>query len=393
MRWLIRIIIVAAIVGYLAYLAGRHFEQAGKRGVEGSAPPVSVMEVIVHDAILWQTFSGRLVAVESAEVRPQVSGIIEKAHFKEGEWVNKGQPLFTIDQRPFIAALQAAEAHATMAQAELARAKTLIAEKAISQRDFDQKKSDAASAQAELTRARLDYDYSVVKAPVAGRIGRAEITAGNLVSAANAPLLTMVVANKPIYADFDIDEQTYLHFLQPAGSSLEKLQAIPVFLGIANEEGEPHEGRMQSFDNQLNIRSGTIRVRTVFANEDGKLLPGLYARVRLGGVEKKNAILITDRAVGTDQNKRFVIVVKEDNTTERREVKLDGMAGDLRVVSEGLKPGEKIVVSGMQRIMMPGQPVKPEIVPIDGREPEIRGQSSGKREQDIDKKMPSGEKS
>ncbi len=354
-------LIIAVLVAGLAWFGYTKIfgHQGGPGGMPGGAPPVTTAEVIVRDVLLWQSFSGRLVAVDSAEVRPQVSGIIEKVHFAEGEWVKKGQPLFTIDQRPYLAALQAAEARASMTQAELTRAKTLIAQKAIPQRDFDQRRSDAAAAQAELTRAKLDYDYSVVKAPVAGRVGRAEITAGNLVSANDAPLLTMVVADKPIYADFDIDEQTYLQFLAPAAGGAD-VQSIPVFLGLANEQGEPHEGRMQSFDNQLNVRSGTIRARTVYANEDGKLLPGLFARVRLGSIEKKGAILISDRAVGTDQNKKFVIVVKPDNSTERREVKLDGMADGMRVVNEGLQAGEKIIISGMQRVMMPGMPVTPQ---------------------------------
>lgn len=330
----------------------------------GGAPPVGVAEVIVRDVTLWQTFSGRLTAVAHAEVRPQVSGILEKVQFEEGQWVEKGQPLFTIDQRPYAAALQAAQARATLADAELTRAKALLTEKAIPQREFDQRKNDAEVARAELNRARLEFEYTLVKAPVSGRAGRAEITVGNLINAAAGPVLTTVVADRPIYADFEIDEQTYLQHLQPAGDQ-RKVQDIPVYVGLASEQGELHEGRMHVFDNQLDIRSGTLRARAIFANEDGALLPGLYARVRLGGAEKKGAVLITDRAIGTDQNKKFVLIVKSDNSTERREVTLGGVAEGLRVIEAGLNSGEKIIVSGQQRVMMPGQPVTPEPAPMD----------------------------
>ncbi len=355
-----------AYYGYSRFMA----PHGGPGGMpEGGAAPVGVAEVIEREVQQWQEFSGRLAAVDSAEIRPQVSGLIEKIHFEEGEKVKKGQLLFTIDQRPYQAALESAEARATLANAELERAKTLIAEKAIPQRDYDQRKNAAEVAKADLTRAKLDYDYTLIKAPVDGRVSRAEITVGNLVNAGGgAPVLTTVVSDKPIYADFDIDEHTFLQYSQAVGTDKDKLKSIPVYLGLSGEDGMLHEGRVQSFDNQLNVNTGTIRIRAIFDNEDSALIPGLFARIRLGSAEAVKAILITDRAVGTDQTQKFVLVVGEGNKTEHRTVKLGGMADGLRIVTEGLKPGEKIVVSGMQRIMMPGQPVTPEMMPMDAKE-------------------------
>lgn len=358
------ILLILTGVGYFLY--GRFFApQGGWGGMEGGAPPVGVAEVIEREVQPWYEFSGRLVAVDSAEIRPRVSGTIEKVHFQEGQIVKKGDPLFTIDQRPYRAALQSAEARATWADSELARAKSLLADKAIPQRDFDQRKNAADVAKADLIRARLDMDYSIINAPIDGRVSRAEITTGNLVdSGGNAPVLTRIVSDKPIYADFDIDEKIYLQYLRTVGSDMEKLKTISVYLGLSGEDGAPHEGRVQSFDNQLDTRSGTLRVRAVFANEDGKLIPGLFARLKLAGAEKAKTILITDRAVGTDQNKKFALVVGADGKVQYREIKLGASADGLRIVESGLAAGDKIVVDGLQRAR-PGMPVSPEVVPME----------------------------
>jgi multidrug efflux system membrane fusion protein len=370
LRWLNRKTILILVLLAALYYGYTHFlgHPGGPPGMMGAAPPVSIAEVIARKVQLWGEFSGRLVAVDSAEIRPRVSGTIDAINFTEGQWVTKGQSLFTIDQRPYAAALQAAQARATLAEAEFARAKLLIGDKAIPQREFDQRKSEALAARAELIRAQLDVEHSLVKAPITGRVGRAEITVGNLVDAGgNAPILTTVVTSQPIYADFDIDEQSYLRYIQSAGTDTQKLNAVPVRLMLSGAQAVPYEGRVQSFDNRLDTGSGTLRVRAMFDNKDGSLIPGLFARVQLGGVGEADAILITDRAIGTDQNHKFVIVVGEDGKTERREIKPGGMADGLRIVESGLKPGEKIIVSGTQRVMMPGQPVMPEIVPMDGQ--------------------------
>lgn len=337
----------------------------------GGAVPVSVAKVIERKVQTWQEFSGRLVAVDAAEIRPQVSGTVDSIHFEDGAIVKKGDLLFVIDPRPYAAAYQSAKARFDFADAEWKRAEILLAEKAISKRDYDQRKNEALVTKADLTRARLNLNYTKVKAPIDGRVSRAEITVGNLVEAGpNAPLLTTVVASHPIYADFELDETNYLRYARALAEGKD-VQAIPVTMQLA-AGGEARQGKIESFDNKLDVMSGTIRVRAVFDNEDGVLVPGLFASVKLGGAEEKEAVLITDRAVGTDQNKKFVIVVGADGKTERRQVTLGGMAEGLRIVEEGLTPGEQIVVSGLQRIMMPGQPVTPEMVSMDGNPVEAK---------------------
>jgi len=360
------IIIVLAAVGGLLYM--RFLMAPPNMGPPAGAMPVGVAEVVVRKVQMWHEFSGRLVAVESAEIRPRVSGTIDKVHFEEGQIVKKGDPLFTIDPRPYQAALQSAEARATLADAQLERAKSLLADKAFSQREYDERKNAAEVAKADLTRARLDMDYSVINAPISGRVGRAEITVGNLVDAGGmAPVLTRIVTDRPIYADFDIDETTFLAYMQSAGGDAEKLKNIPVLVGLSGEEGAPHKGIVQSFDNQLDTRSGTLRVRAVFANEDGTLIPGLFARIRLGSVAERESVLVSDRAIGTDQNQKFVFVVGAQNKPEKRIIKLDGMADDgLRIVSDGLKPGDKIIITDMQKLLlMPGMPVDPQDAPME----------------------------
>jgi multidrug efflux system membrane fusion protein len=370
----ILLIAILALVGWVAY--SKLMPHGGWGGPPGGAPPVTVAEVIQRDVQQWHEFSGRLVAVDQAEIRPQVSGAIMKVHFSDGAMVKKGDLLFTIDPRSYEAALQAAEARATYAEAEFKRAEGLVADKAIPQKDYDQRKNDAAVARADLATARLNLDYTQVKAPISGRTGRAEITEGNLVqSGSSAPVLTTVVSSTPIYADFEIDEPTYLQYVAASATGNSSAAQIPVQMGLASEDGTPHTGHIESFDNRLDNASGTLRVRAVFDNEDGALVPGLFARLRLGSAGMTSAILITDRAVGTDQNRKFVIVVGADNKTEHREVKLGGMADGLRIITDGLKPGEKIIISGLQRIMMPGQPVTPELAAMgDEQKPETGSQ-------------------
>ncbi len=353
-----------AIAGYFVY---EYLTPQNPAAGGGNGPmQVNVAEVLERDIRQWRDFSGRLVAVDSVTVRPRVSGTIEKIHFREGELVSEGQALFTIDQKPYAAALQAAQAKAALAEADFRRAKVLVSDKTIPQRLYDQRRNDVEVARADLTHAKLEYEYTVIKSPIAGRVSRAEVTMGNLVVAGpNAPVLTSVVSISPIYADIDVDEQTFVRFMQPASVDPEKVKDIPVQLGLSGNSGKVYEGHVQSFDNQINVSSGTIRVRAVFDNADGALIPGLFAMVRLADAVPVKSLLVAERAIGTDQSKKFVIIVKNDNTTERREVKLDGIADGLRIIGSGLNPGEKIIVDGMQRIMMPGQPVAPVLVAMD----------------------------
>ena len=351
--------------GYFIY---SHYFSAhpGQAGFAMPASPVSVAEVISRKSEVWSEFSGRLVAVDSAEIRPRISGTIDKIHFKEGQWVEKDDLLFTIDQKPYIAALQAAQAKSSFAEAEFVRAKSLITDKAIPKREYDQRRNEVESARAELTKAKLDYDYTLIKSPISGRVGRAELTVGNLInSGGNAPILTTIVSNKPIYADFDIDEMSYLNYLKSAGNDQNKLKDIAVNLALADENGKPYSGHVQSFDNHINVSSGTLRVRAIFDNQSGGLIPGLFANIKIGSIAKNDVILINEHAINTDQSVKFVWVVGADNKVAYRPIKLGGTVEGLRSVSEGLALGDKIVINGTQRVMMPGQEVAPKIVDME----------------------------
>lgn len=334
------------------------------------ATPVDVASVVSRNIIDWQYFSGRLEAVDRVEIRPQVSGILTAVHFKDGALVKKGELLFTIDPRPYAAEVARAQAQASAAEsraaytaADLARAERLLADNAIAKRDFEEKQNAARdgaaslqAAQAALRVAKLNLEYTQIVSPIDGRVSRAEITLGNLVSANAGPALTTVVSSERIYAAFDVDEQTFLRYVNPARSA--KGTTLPVGLGLANEEGYPLAGQIHSVDNRLDTTSGTIRVRAIFDNADGRLVPGLYARIRLGGSEDREALLINEKAIGTDQDKRFVLVVGADNKTEYREVHTGASQNGLVIVDRGLQPGERIVVNGLQRVR-PGDAVSP----------------------------------
>lgn len=356
------VITIAVIAG--AYYAYTHFFGHGAGGQMGGAPPVSVAEVTQKEVRGWNEFSGKLVAVEHVEIRPQVSGTIESVNFADGAMVNKGDLLFVIDQRPYKAAFESANALWVMAQADLERATALLKSKTIPQRDYDQRDNAAETAKANYTKAKLDLEYTTIKSPISGRASRAEITVGNLVEAgSNAPLLTTIVSSTPIYADFEIDETTFLKYVSAGVTNNQSAQTIPVTLTVGDLA---REGHVESFDNRVSNTSGAVRVRAIFDNNDGALVAGLFARIKIGNPEVKKSILVTDRAIGTDQNKKFVLVVNDENKAERRYIKLGDIVDDLRIVEEGLKPGEKIIVNGLQRVQMPNQPVTPEIVTMDG---------------------------
>jgi multidrug efflux system membrane fusion protein len=356
------IVIAGAVIAYYAY--GYFAGHSGGNGGMGGAPSVDVAEVIEREERRWNEFSGKLVAVDQAYIRPQVSGIIESVNFKDGGLVNKGDLLFVVDPRPYEAAFQSANALWVLADTELKRAKSLVAGRVISQSDYDQRKNAAEVAKSNLIKAQLELEYTQVKAPISGRISRAEITVGNLVeSGPSAPILTSIVSSTPIYADFEIDETNFLKYARAGVTNNKSASEIPVIMQLNDLS---REGHVQSFDNRLSATSGTVRVRAVFDNADDVLVSGLFARVKMGGPTRDRKILITDRAVGTDQSKKFVLVVGADNKAEHREVKLGGTVAGLRIVEDGLKAGEKIIVSGLQRVRMPMQPVTPEIVTMDG---------------------------
>ncbi|MDX5445916.1 MAG: efflux RND transporter periplasmic adaptor subunit [Zoogloeaceae bacterium] len=346
-------------------------------GAAPQATPVDVAAVVHRGIVDWQDYSGRLEAVDHVAIRPQVSGTITEVHFRDGSLVDAGAPLFTIDPRPYAAAVERAEARVAAAEAraaytasELERSKRLIADNAIARRDHDQRVNAAREATAELqaaraerTAARLDLSHTRITAPVAGRVSRAEVTVGNLVSAGtgSAPLTTLVSVAS-LYASFEVDEQSYLRHIHGA---LVRERRIPVLLGLADETGYPRVGIVDSVDNRLDPASGTIRVRAVFDNADGMLVPGLYARVRLGGAEERVATLVDERAIGTDQNKRFVLVVDAEGVVHYREVQPGPIIDGLRVIESGLEEGERIVVNGLHRVR-PGAVVAPQDVPMAG---------------------------
>ena len=334
-------------------------------------------EVIEQPINEWDEFTGRLEAPESVEVRPRVSGYIDKVAFDEGSLVKKGDLLFQIDPRPFQAEvkrlqaqLQQARASQTRAANEARRGERLRQSNAISAELADARASAATEAQAvvaaiqaELDNARLNLSFTRITSPIDGRVSRAEITEGNLVGAGQS-LLTSVVSTDKVYAYFDADERVFLKYIElarQAGSDARG--ASPVYLGLSSEAGHPYEGQLDFLDNQVSPRTGTIRGRAVFDNADGSFTPGLYARLKLVGSGTYSAVLINDEAVGTDLGKKFVLVVDGDNKSIYRAVELGPKIEGLRIVRNGLHKDDTIVVKGLQRVR-PGSPVTPEMIPM-----------------------------
>lgn len=370
-RYVVSLIVLGLLVGGIFALRVDANVSASAAG-SGSAPPaasVDVATVASHKITDWHEYSGRLEAVDHVLIRPLVSGTLTSVHFDDGELVQKGDVLFTIDPRPYQAAVDRAKANVAAAHArasytatDLARGKRLRESNAIAQRDYETKQNASREAQANLLEARaalasaeLDLEHTRVVAPISGRVSRAEVTQGNVVNAGpGAAPLTSLVSVASMYASFDLDEQSFLKFVNRAGASAN----APVFLGLANERDFARKGRLASVDNRLDSKSGTIRVRAIFDNGDGTLVPGLYARIRLGAGAPRDVVLIDETAIGTDQNKRFVIVVDHNNKTAYREVQVGAGEHGWRVIEAGLRAGERIVVSGLQRIR-PGDPVMP----------------------------------
>jgi RND family efflux transporter MFP subunit len=348
------------------------------------APAVTVAAVEERSVTDWDEFSGRFEAVESVEIRPRVSGYIERVLFTAGNEVRKGDLLFQIDPRPYQADLARAEAELAQARSaaglssrSLQRSKQLAAGDAISREELDNRggaaeRSAAAVRVAEsaVATARLNLGWTRVRSPIAGRVGRAEITVGNLVQAGAPSRLTTVVSLDPIYATFDADERSYLKYAGRKGG-LAGDHRMSILLGTVSEgQDYPHKGYVDFFDNQLDPRSGTVRARAVFDNPNHLFAPGLFARLKVVGGSAYQATVVSDRAVGTDQDKKFVLVVKPDSTVEYRPIELGRLVDGYRVVTAGLKSGEKVVVNGLQRVR-PGMKVTATVDPklADASEP------------------------
>jgi RND family efflux transporter MFP subunit len=341
-------------------------------------PPVTVSYPVEREVTDYADYTARTAAVDSVELRARVSGYLEKVNFKDGALVRKGDELFAIEPRTYQAVLEQArgnlasvEARVTRLDADLARARRMIGTGAISREDLDKTAGDLgeaaasrAAAQAAVERARLDLGFTKVAAPVSGRISRSVITVGNLVQAGDqggGTLLTTVVSVDPMYAYFDVDEHTVQRVKQLIREGKAKTPdevEIPVWLGLANEDGYPHRGAVNFIDNQVNPRTGTLKVRGVFLNKDEALSPGYFARVRVPIGAPHKALLVAERALDMDQGRKVVYVVDRENKVVTRPVRLGAMHDGLREVTDGLKPGERVITSGLLQVR-PGMTVEP----------------------------------
>jgi multidrug efflux system membrane fusion protein len=371
-----------------ALLAACGHGQGGPQGGMPPPPQVNVAKVVQKDAAQWDEFSGRIEAVDRIEIRPRVTGYLEKVAFAEGKEVKKGDLLFQIDDREYRAALartQAdvarAKARIELAERQLARAKSLLSGNAMSRNDVDTRETELAQARADLAgmqaaadEAKLNLDFTRVVAPIDGRVSKALVTPGNLVSGGMpvATLLTTLVSIDPVYVEFEGDENTYLRY-QGLAKNGERQSSRdvpnPVKVGLANEDGYPHDGHMVFVDNALDPATGTIRARAQLDNPERLFTPGLFARVRLLGSGTHSTLLIHDRAVMTDQDRKFVFVLGPENKALRRDVKLGPQLEGLRSVTDGLKPDDVVIVNGVQKVFFPGMAVAPNTVPMD--QPEL----------------------
>jgi membrane fusion protein, multidrug efflux system len=372
--------LIVAIAG-AALATGVFSKYTGDAGAstKSTAPaglPVAVARLEAQTVNPFAEFSGRINAVDYAEIRPQVAGRITEIRFHDGEHVNEGDVLLVIDPRPYQAAVDKAQAdlqtainNAKFAKAERDRGSQLVKSNYLSQETFDQRvnadevaKAAVQSAQAALESAQINFDYAYVKAPISGRVSRAEITVGNLVgSPTAAPLvLTSIVSDNGVYADFEVDEQTYLNNVRNYGQSHAEQQKIAVDVVVRGDADLVYRGHIYSFDNRIDTGSGSIRARARFENTNGGLIPGMFVSVRMGNGAIDDALLVPESAIGNDQNKRFVFVVGDGNKAEYRAVALGPQVDGNRVVLTGLKAGDRVILDHLQRLA-PGAPVIPQL--------------------------------
>ncbi len=337
-------------------------------------PAVSVAQVLQKEISEWEEFTGRLEAVRNVELRPRVSGYIESVDFKEGALVEEGQLLFRIDARPFRtevsrlkAELKSAQAQIDLAQRDLQRASSLKQTNAISQELLDNRntqltkaRADADSVKAALRNAKLNLSYTNVKAPISGRVSRANITKGNYVSQGESKLTTLVSIEQ-MYAYFDVDEPVYIRIKALSESKGLSINNKPVVMSLTNDVKYAYQGVVDFVDNQIDISTGTIRIRAVFNNKPGTLTPGMFARLKLRVSAPRESILIDEKAIGTDLNHKFVLVLAAEDKVEYRSVTLGKRLGGLRAIQSGLSPDDVIIVKGLQRAR-PGGKVSPTMI-------------------------------
>jgi len=375
-RFFVRFAGLTTIVGAsIVLLTGCRHEAAQQ---SRTAPAVTVAQVEQREVVEWDEFTGRTEPVESVDVRPRVSGYIQEVRIQSGQLVKKGDVLFVVDPRWHQAEFDRREADAQRARVQLDNAKReadrtehLLATKAISTEEgdariarFQEAKATLAAAEAARDVAKLDLEYTQVRAPINGRVSRALLTEGNYVSgiAGAATRLTSIVSVNPVYVYADMDEDSLLRFNALASRSNLETDAdgkIPVELQLGDESGFPHRGHIESFDNQLNPATGSILLRAVFSNDDGRIMPGLFARIRIPLSARHPAVLVSERAIGTDQAQKYVLTLSPTNTVVYQSVELGPVVDGMRIVRSGLQPGEQIVVNGLQRVR-PGMPVKAE---------------------------------
>ena len=374
----VRFVFAALAAAVLAACGG-----GGDEAAQHQMPPqdVSVANVVQKEVKDWDEYSGRIEAVESIELRPRVAGYLNAVHFKEGSQVEKGDLLFTIDDREYRAAVAAARADVAraaarveMADNELERSEALIEARAVSKGELDTRRgemvqadADRLAAEARLAQAELNLGFTRISAPISGRIGAALIKPGNLVAPGES-LLSTLVSIDPVHVVFEGDESAYLRYQDMAREGERQSSrdvANPVEVALANESTFAHQGEMDFVDNAINPATGTIRGRAILPNPDGVFTPGLFARVRLMGAQPRPALLIHEQAVLTDQDRKYVWAIGEGNSAMRKDIVLGESIDGLRVVESGLAAGDKVVVNGVRKIFFPGQPLAPREVPME----------------------------
>ncbi len=378
--------LLALATGVLMALAAAGCDSSAAGNAAMPPPPaVSVATVLSRDVQQWDSFTGRISAVETVELRPRVSGYVERVAYHEGQQVRKGDLLFVIDQRRYqadldhaLAELERARSQAHLAQTQDTRARALLEAKAISREDFDTRTAATAegnaavhAAEAAVQSARLELQFTQVRSPIDGLVGRAMLTQGNLAEA-DTSLLTTVVSLDPVHVYFDSDEQTFLRYNELARKGERSQSQNLVRVGLADEAGYPHAGTVDFIDNQVDPRTGTIRARAVLPNPDHVFTPGLFARVQLEGSSQARAMLVDDKAVLTDQDRKYVYVLGPQNKAVRKDIVAGRVIDGLRVVEAGLSPRDKVIVDGMQKVFFPGMPVAPQTVAMRASAPSLQ---------------------